>query len=391
MLVFYKKTFSKNKTVTMKKLYLIVILVLAVVTSLYAYQRFYKIKSMPIASQSVPKPNIDSIDRWLQAQQRAGKFNGAVLIAKNHKPLLMKGYGYTDYSRKQKITPQSSFRLASVSKNFTAAAIMLLKEKGLIDYDKSLTTYFTDFPYPNVTVRHLLNHTSGIPDLYMHLANKHSDQVGEILSTKEVVQLMTKFPNKRKSKTPLKRFRYSNTGYVLLAGIVEQVTGKSFEAFMQKELFEPLNMKNTRVWNLFSKSKTFPNKTTGFYQKDNQYYPHITSFLDGVAGDGAVFSSLEDFLIWDKFWYNNSLVSQENLQEAFKPVALKKRKVSQYGFGWVLGDEGRISHTGSWLGARNYIIRDTKTKTCIVVLDNSTNIHYSGEIANTIEEIILKD
>ncbi|HAS41422.1 MAG TPA: hypothetical protein DCS93_13135 [Microscillaceae bacterium] len=375
----------------MDKLYLLIAFIFTVVASLYTSQQFSKTKSLSPVPPSVSGPNIDSIDRWLQVQQKAGKFNGAVLIAKNHTPLLMKGYGYTDHSRKQKITPQSSFRLASVSKNFTAAAIMLLKEKGLIDYDKPLTAYFKGFPYPDATIRHLLNHTSGIPDLYMRLASKHSDRVGEILSIREVMQLMTNFPNKRKARRPNTRFRYSNTGYVLLASIVEQVTGKTFEAFLQKELFEPLKMKNTRVWNLFSKSKTFPNKTTGFYKQGTDYYPQIPSFLDGVAGDGAVFSSLEDFLIWDKFWYSNSLISQENLQEAFKPVQLKKRKVSRYGFGWTLGKEGRISHTGSWLGARNYIIRDIQTKTCIVVLDNSTNNRYSGDIANAIKEAILKD
>ena len=304
----------------MKKSLFVVAIVFMVASTLFAYVRFYRpANQMNLRAQ---KPNIDSIDRWLQAQHKSGKFNGAVLIAQNHKPLLMKGYGYTNYQRRQKITPQSSFRLASVSKNFTAAAIMLLKEKGLIDYDAPLSTYFKNFPYPKATVRQLLNHTSGIPDLYMDLADKHKERIGDILSIKEVVQLMTDFPNRRKARRPNTRFKYSNTGYVLLAGVVEKVSGKSFEVFMQTELFTPLKMQNTRIWNLFSKTKTFSNKTTGFYYQSGQCKAHEPSFLDGVAGDGAVFCSVEDFLIWDKFWYSNDLISQENLTTCSPPSIL---------------------------------------------------------------------
>lgn len=331
---------------------------------------------------------IEQIDRWLKKQQVKGAFNGGVLIAKNHKPLLMKGYGYTSYKRNKKITPQSSFRLASVSKQFTAAGIMLLKEKGLLDYDASLTTYFKKFPYPKATVRQLLHHTSGIPDTYMSLASEHSDKIGDVLSIGEVVQLVINYPKKSKARRPNARFKYSNTGYVLLAAVIEKVSGKSFEVFMKKELFEPLKMKNTRVWNLFSAKTDFANRTTGYEYYKGQYEVVEPSELDGVAGDGAVFSSLEDMLIWDKFWYGNTLLSTKNMKQAFSPAKLKSGEQTTYGFGWEIESKTRVSHTGSWLGARTWIVRDTKAKMCIVVLDNSNN-EKLDKITTKLEEVFL--
>ncbi|WP_299457192.1 serine hydrolase [uncultured Microscilla sp.] len=332
---------------------------------------------------------IKAIDGWLKEQHKKGAFNGTVLIVQKGKTLLMKGYGYTNYRRNKKLTPQSSLRLASVSKQFTAAGIMRLHQKGLLKYDAPLSKYFKNFPYPKATVRQLLTHTSGIPDVYMELADKHDDLVGEVLSIQEVVKLLTAFPNKNKAYKPNERFQYCNTGYVLLAAVIEKVSGESFEAYMKKELFDPLKMKNTRVWNLFSAQKTFANKTTGFWYASGKYHLHTPSFLDGVAGDGAVFSSVEDFVIWDKFWYGNSLISPQNLKEAFKPVKLNNGKISKYGFGWQLESNTRVSHTGSWLGARTAIVRDTKAKVCLVVLDNSTN-KKMYKIMNKLKDELLE-
>lgn len=331
---------------------------------------------------------IKAIDRWLTAQHKAGVFNGSVLIAHKGKPLLMKGYGYTDYRKNQKLSPQSAFRLASVSKQFTAAGIMRLHEKGLLNYDAPLSTYFKNFAYPKATVRQLLTHTSGIPDVYMSLADAHEDIVGEVLTVQKVVKLLTAYPHKNKARAPKDRFKYSNTGYVLLAAIIERVSGQSFEAYMQKELFSPLKMKNTRVWNLLSAQKTFKNKTTGFEYVKGKCQALQPSFLDGVAGDGAVFSSVEDFLIWDRFWYSNPLISAKNLQEAFKPVKLNNGKMTKYGFGWGIESPTRVSHNGSWLGARTAIVRDTQTQMCLVLLDNSSNAKVY-QMMNKLEEELL--
>lgn len=358
-----------------------------VVVSLLGLLALAKPKTPTAATTGLDK-KIKAVDDWLHEQHKAGAFNGAVLIAQKGKPLLMKGYGYTNHQRNIKLTPQSSFRLASVSKQFTAAGIMRLHEKGLLRYDAPLSTYFKNFPYPKATVRQLLTHTSGIPDVYMREADRHDDIVGDVLSVQEVVKLLQTAPHKDKARVPKERFKYSNTGYVLLTAIIEKVSGQSFEAYMQKELFKPLKMKNTRVWNLLSAEKMFKNKTTGFGYRRGKYFPQEPSFLDGVAGDGAVFSSVEDFLIWDQFWYKNPLISTKNLQEAFKPVKLNNGSMSNYGFGWGIESATRVAHNGSWLGARTAIVRDTKAKICLVLLDNSTNPKL-GKLMDKIEQDIL--
>ena len=152
------------------------------------------------------------------------------------------------------------------------------------------------------------------------------------------------------------------------------MSGQSFEAYMQEHLFTPLGMKNTRVWNLLSSTSTFPNKTNGI-RKLGKPRPVSVSWLDGVAGDGAVFCSLEDFLIWDQFWYGNDLISADNLSEAFKQPTLVGGERSDYGFGWVLADKV-VWHNGAWLAARTIITRNTAKKTCMVFLDNSTNLSF---------------
>ena len=216
----------------------------------------------------------------------------------------------------------------------------------------------------------------------MDLAEKNKDRIGDVLSIQEVVDLVVSNPTTPNAK-PLEQYAYSNTGYVLLAGIIEIISQQSFEDFMRLELFEPLGMKNTRVWNLLSEDTTFENKTSSF----NAFWkkPLQPGFIDGVAGDGAVFSSLEDFLIWDQFWYSNNLISAATLQEAFKAPTLANGKTSNYGFGWILqGDV--VWHNGGWLGARTFFSRNTKNKTCLVLLDNSANAS-SGAILKELSKL----
>ncbi|WP_299680398.1 serine hydrolase domain-containing protein [uncultured Dokdonia sp.] len=332
----------------------------------------------------------EALDTWLSKLENEDKFNGGVLLIKEGKPVFMKTYGYTDHTCTKRLTTQSSFRLASVSKQFTAMGIMLLENKGLLGYDTPVTTYITSFPYDGVTVRHLLNMTSGIPDGYLQLAEKHKAELGTELSIQEAVTLLCEYPSKAAPANSW--YNYSNSNYILLAGIIENVSGQSFENYMQEAIFDPLDMKNTRVWNLLSATKSFPNKTLGFEKQGDQYIPMYPTFIDGVSGDGGVFASLEDFVIWDAAWYGTgtTLLSQEKIQEAFKAPMLTNNTLSEYGFGWSLqGDV--MQHSGGWLAARTYIYRNTASKTCLVILDNSANHwHFTSiqeKLIKTIESL----
>lgn len=341
---------------------------------------------------SVPKLNIPAnasetkrlqlIDEWFAELQVQNKFNGTVLLAKDGKALLAKGYGYTNHKKDERLTAYSSLRLASVSKQFTAAGIMLLKEQGKLNFDDFVVQYIKDFPYKGVTIRHLLNQTSGVPDIYMELAEKNEADI-EVLTNQLAVDLLIK-ENRAPDAAPNEQYAYSNTNYILLARLIEVITGLSFEDFMKQELFNPLEMHNTRVWNLKSAEATFENKADDFRNFKGATKGLTPSFLDGVAGDGAVFSSALDLLKWDQFWYENKLLSPENLKEAFKEPTLNDGTKSDYGFGWVVTEEGPW-HNGAWLGANTMIWRDTKTKTCVAILDNSSNLCFD-EIVNELRK-----
>jgi len=344
-----------------------------------------RVPDLEIEPSTTGKLNTAQLDQWFKQLYAQEKFNGAVLIAKDSKPLFKGAYGFTDYTKQEQLKTTSSFRLASLSKQFTAFGIMLLKEKGLLQFDDLVNLHIPDFPYEGVRVRHLLTMTSGIPDGYLDLAETHRSEIGDILSIQKAIGLISKYPSK--AAAPKSWFNYSNTNYILLAGIIENISGLTFEEFMQQEVFIPLGMKNTQVWNLLSTEKTFPEKTTGFFKEHKTLIPAIPPFIDGVAGDGGVFSSVEDFLLWDKALYGNSLVSDKTLQEAFQDVTLTDGSDSNYGFGWNLSDQS-MQHSGGWLAAHTFIYRNTKHKICLVLLDNFNNSKYLPAIKDKLLKLL---
>ena len=251
---------------------------------------------------------------------------------------------------------------------------MLLKEKELINYDDIVSKYISNFPYDNVTIRNLLNQTSGIPDSYLDLAEKSKDKIG-ILTNEKAIKLLVE--NKPKANfQPNEKYEYSNTNYIILARIIELVSNQSFEKFMKDNIFIQLEMYDTRVWNLISEDKTFKGKTDGFEDLAGEIREIKPTFIDGVAGDGGVFSSINDFVKWDKFWYGNKLISEENLKEAFTRPTQNNGEKSNYGFGWVIVNDEVVMHNGAWLAANTYFVRNTKKKTSFVLLDNSSNLFF---------------
>ncbi|MFY7671929.1 serine hydrolase domain-containing protein [Tenacibaculum sp. MEBiC06402] len=354
--------------------------------SVWAFNKMANIDELEINSKDTPTEKLEKVDKWLSNLQKDNKFNGAVLLIKNDSVLLKKTYGFTDYTRKEKLSTKSSFRLASVSKQFTGVGIMILKEQGKLNFDDSITKFLPSLPYKNVTVRNLLNHTSGIPDAYMGFPNKYEKEIGDALTITKMVELLAK-ENLPLVKEPNEVYSYNNTGYVLLAAIIESISGKSFEEFMQAELFDKLEMKNTRVWNLVSADSTFPNKTWSFENVLGETEELRPGVLDGIAGDGGVFCSIDDFVKWNQFWYDNNLLSESTMQEAFKVTRLNNGTEVKYGFGWSIFNENAHAHNGSWLGARTSFLRNIKLKNAIVVLDNSASMNVDG-IVNQLVKVL---
>ncbi len=347
----------------------------------YIIYSWLQVPPIDITSGASDAERIATIDRWLTQLSEKLKFNGGVLVIIDGKVSLSNTYGFTDHTASEKLDAHSAFQLASVSKQFTAAGVLRLAEKGLLNLDDPVNKYLAPFPFENVSIRHLLNQTSGIPDRYMQLAKQHRKSIGDVLTTSKVVELVAKYS--KAARAPGEAMEYSNTNYILLAAVVESITGLSFEQYMSQELFQPLGMSDTRVWNLVSKDRA-PNQTSDFLQFGRKRVAIKTPWLDGVAGDGAVYCSLHDFVIWDQFWNGNQLVSDSLLQQALKQPTLHDGTKSDYGFGWGV-EPNYHHHAGAWLGAFTYIARYPSSKKCLVILDNSCNLFRFDKIVKQIE------
>ncbi len=323
------------------------------------------------------------IDRLLGTLNEKGKFNGAVLVSEHSKVIYKKGFGYANYEEKKPNHVQSCFRLASVTKQFTAMAIMILSDRGKLGYEDDIRKYLPTLPYKGITIRHLLVHTSGLPD-YMVLFDKKWDK--EKLAYKEDILRLLAEHHPPVDFAPGEKYEYCNTGYSLLACIVERASGLKFSVFMQKNIFTPLDMQSTLL-------------TTG--QKDqpikNRVYGYSSSFentdhhyLNGIVGDGGIYSTLGDMFKWDQGLYNVKLVKKSTMAEALTPYKLNDGSTSDYGFGWRLFRGTKpdvIEHGGSWAGFRTLIRRDLKNQNAIILLSNKSG--GVEKIKSAIDKILL--
>ena len=308
------------------------------------------------------------IDNIFTKRYKKRLFNSAILVAEKGQIIYEKALGYANFRKKIPLSTKSSFQLASVSKMFTAVAIMQLKEKRKLEYDKDVREYLPDFPYKGITIRNLLNHRSGLPR-YMSLGDKYWDK-RKPMSNQDMLNLFIKYKPKPYFK-PDKMFNYINTNYALLALIVEKVSKTPFDEYIKKQIFEPLQMNNSVVYNKI-KDNTIPNAVTGYIDTKRAYIKADNNWINGVMGDKGVYSSVENLFKFDQALYTEKLVKQSSLKEAFTPGGhhkkIRKNKI-YYGFGCriIFRDNDKIVyHFGWWKGFRSIFIRDlTKQKTFI--------------------------
>lgn len=312
----------------------------------------------------------DGLDSIFNHFHKRG-FNGAVLITKYDQVIYKGAFGYADLRRKDTLSTQTAFQLASVSKQFTAMAIMMLKEEGRLGYDDSVQQYIPEFPYKGISIRQLLTHRSGLSN-YTYFSDELWPDRKIPITNKDVLQLMAAH-QPQPYYQPDTRFDYSNTGYFLLASIVEKASGMPFATFMQKHIFEPLEMTNTFT---FSDSLTASVKkiATGHSGGRRKIKP---DYLDSVLGDKGVYSTVEDLYKWDQALYTEKLVKKETLEEAFAGSRLKKKKGEDYGFGWRIrpleSGDTVVYHAGLWHGYNTYLLRNPKDHSAMIVLSNLPN------------------
>jgi N-acyl-D-aspartate/D-glutamate deacylase len=264
----------------------------------------------------------------------------------------------------------SAFNLASVSKQFVAMTVMMLKEKGQLSYDDEVRRYLPEFPYPGITIRHLLTHTSGLPE-YFDLALRYLGST-DTVENQHVLKLLANHQPALEFQ-PGERWQYWNTGYVLLPLIVEKLSELAYEQFFQQKIAGPLGLKDTYVYHLRLQASP-QNRVYGFRRSEGKTLPDDLGRFDGLDGDGNVYSSAEDLLKWEQSLFTEKLVKKSTLQEAFTPVRLNDGTTYPYGFGWFIGENGKeLSHTGGWAGFRTLIVRFLDKKQTLILLCNDGN------------------
>lgn len=328
-------------------------------------------------SQSVSTPLISrlkTLDSVLTRLHEQAMFNGVVLVAEQGNVQYKKAFGTANIATNEPLTTNSAFNLASISKQFVALLVMQLQERGKLCYDEPVRTYLPDFPYDTITVRHLLTHTSGLPD-YGDLAQQHTGPL-DTLTNAGMLELFRDhkpallFP-------PGTRWEYCNTGYVVLGSIIEKVAGMPVERFFEQQIVRPLKLKNTYAYYL--KSSTTPrNRVFGHTREGGQNVLNDLIRLDGVIGDGNIYSSVEDLLVWEQALNTERLVKASTLRDAFTAVKLSGNNgqvtTYPYGFGWFIEDGGNVlAHTGSWVGFLNVLVRYVAKKQTLIVLSSGSN------------------
>lgn len=348
------------------------------------------------------KEKLDSLFKKMYANK---EFNGNILIAEKGVVTYKNSFGLANEKTKEKLNENSIFELASVSKQFTAFAIVILKEKGKLKYDDEIGKYIPELAfYKNVTIENLLHHTSGLPD-YMPildsiLIDSTWDNKTKIATNKDIISVYANHKPKLLFE-PNTKWQYSNTGYALLASIIEKVSKKTFADFLQDNIFKPLQMSNTFVYTRRSKPIKINNYAFGYVYSDSlksnvlpDAVPRLDLMvycLDGIVGDGTVNSTIIDLLKWDRALYKNTLISKKSREKIFTNGTLIDNKTIDYGFGWGLEQNkmfGNITkHSGSWPGYRTYIERHIDNDKTIIFLENNDNSNTVNPV-NEVRDIL---
>ena len=324
----------------------------------------------------VSQSEFESINKILTELQEKEEFNGIVLIGNADSILFSESYGFANFDTKSRIDLNTQFYIASISKQFTATAILLLVEKGELRLDQKIKDVLSDFPYDEITIHHLLSNTSGISgyiDFFATNWNKrkqsNSDDVLNYLATEKPAI------NFEAGST----FQYSNTNYVILAKIIEVVSHQSYQAFLEQNIFQPSNLNAT-----YASAKPYftaqdVNVALGyvveekiFVQAQTSTLPYIdrVNYLAGIQGDGSIVTTISDLFLWHKALHSNLILSKKSTDLLFRQTTLLDGSKSYYGYGWYT--DGKIAdHTGSWPGYQTRIIRNLESGMVGISLKNA--------------------
>ena len=350
-------------------------------------------KEKSIIIERYPKTKTEKVshklDSLLQRINKRHDFHGSLLVAKNGKIVYNNQVGYADFKNKKPLNEASVFQLASVSKQFTAAAIMLLYERNQIKLTDTVNKYFPNFPYEHVTITNLLNHTGGLPKYFWVAEHKWkqekaptNSEMMELLASSDVLRFFR----------PGRNFDYSNTGYMVLASIVEKISGTSFNDFVKKNIFDPLNMKDSFVYS-FEDDNIRANQLDGYRLYRGWRHLKIKNTVnDAIVGDKNVYTTSEDLFKWTLGLNNGKLLSKESLDLMYaKGETVYGRKIP-YGFGFRIDtkDQNTIYHHGKWNGFSTGLTQYQEDDLVVIVLEH-TSYNAMTSLNKKVKKIVAEN
>jgi CubicO group peptidase (beta-lactamase class C family) len=307
----------------------------------------------------------DKLDAYLTASEQLKLFSGAVLVAEKDKILLSKGYGMSDYKKMTPNSPETKFRIASLTKAFTAMAVMMLEDKGLLSFDDKLTKYIADYPEgEKITIHNLLSNTSGIID-HTELPDYDTERRIFLCSLHKTIDT---FKNKPLNFPPGEKFQYSNSNYILLGLIIEKCSGQTYANFLGENIFKPLGMKNSG----FERHKhPYENFAKGYKFAGDKLVPAKQRVMANAHASGAIYSTVEDMFLWDRALYSDKLIGLDKLRKMFEPFK------GGYALGWAVDDrlgKKAVLHAGDTDGFVTMFTRYPDDDVSIIILANLENV-----------------
>jgi len=331
----------------------------------------------------------EQLDRYINGLDLNSSIS--ILVVDNGEAVYEKSFGYASIDTFESATPSTNYRLASVSKMFTAMSIMILKDRGELDFNMPVNEILTDFPEygKDITINHLLQHTSGLQSFYdlTDVLGKEFDADNQVLDS-DVYEIVKRVDSTY--FTPGSYFEYSDTGYIVLGLIVEKVSGKSLPDFMKENIFIPLEMNNTVVFDKTLNTQV-NNRAYGIDTDRENWFTKDQSYSSATRGDGSIYSSIDDLYKWDQGLYTDMLVSYETMEEAYTPPKLLNVYSGNYNSGWCFNKDmkGKLfqSHNGSTQGFTHEYTRMPEEKRAVIVLTNRNEWWEVIEIEQTIRRI----
>lgn len=346
---------------------------------------------LTVSQDSADLLKADKIEKIIKRLEKYRQFNGVLLVAEKGRIIYSGEVGNATFNPDRPADIHTPFHLASVSKQFTAAGIMLLVKEGKIGLDDSVSKYIHELPYKGITVRQLLNHTSGVPRFTNYIPNylKYWDSCR--IAEAEDVPYILKHHEPGKEYNPGRRFSYNNTGYILLAVIIQRVSGMSYADFIEQKVFKPLGMDESFVYNINDLSD-HKNRALGYAIYRRSYVPDEDDIRNGLLGEKGVYCSAADLYKWDQALYTDRLFPDTLLAEAFSRGKLLNGREINYGFGWRLlpKEDSLVYHFGHWRGFRTSIVRVINDEVTVIALNN-TGTRRLRYLVSKVLDIVYED